>query len=200
MRMIQTPRRQSLRRGVSLQGALPPLGKPAVSLAQEISGTDLVATEPCPGCEGRFPSLDGPTHTHLTVSAGCWSRFGQALALHFSDHRYWPAHQLLTNAYSLQHSRGGDRRALRSVHVHLGALYAQLRLGQPEARVIAMRRALSELDFDELSHSWPAPSSSISDIEMSEPGRHLVTVERFARAVLFDWSDHHALARKLCEI
>ncbi|MEM8575749.1 MAG: DUF5946 family protein [Pseudomonadota bacterium] len=154
---------------------------------------------PCPGCDGRFPRLEGPTHAYLTASPGCWARFGQALALHYSDHRYWPAHQLLTDAYSLQHSRGSDHRALRSAHVHLGALYAQLRLGQPEARVIAIRRALSECDFQELSYAWRAPSASIADVDLSEPRAHLATVERFARAVLSDWSEHHDLARKLCE-
>lgn len=200
MRMIQTPRRSSPGRAISLQDALPPLSGPAVGPSQDISGTDLVATARCPGCEGRFPSLDRPTHTHLTVSAGCWAHFEHALALHFSDQRYWPAHQLLTNAYSLQHSRGGDRRALRSVHVHLSALYAQICLRQPEARVIAMRRALSEFDFHESPPTWPAPSASVADVDLSEPKQHLATVERFAYAVLSDWSDHHALAQMLCEI
>ncbi len=154
----------------------------------------------CPGCKGWFPEIEGPTHAYLTVSPGCWARFGRALALHYSDYRYWPAHQLLTDAYSLQHSRSADRRTLRSTHVHLGSLYAQLRLGQAEARVISLRRALSEFDFNELPTIWPTPSTSILDVDMSCPAGHLTTVEVFAKAVLNDWAAFHGLADRLCRI
>ncbi len=153
---------------------------------------------PCPGCNGRFPDLDGPTHAYLTVSPGCWARFGQALALHYSDYRYWPAHQLLTDAYSLQHSRGEDPRAARSAMVHLGALFAQIELGQAEARIIALRRTLTELPFAELPEPWPMATISIADVDLSDPEAHRLSVDALARTVLTDWSDFHSFAAWLC--
>ena len=154
----------------------------------------------CPGCGDRFPVMDGPIHAYLAVSPGCWAQVGESLALHYSDHRYWPAHQLLTDTYALQHSQGNDRRSSRSVHVHLAALYAQLRLDQAEARVIALRGALAEFDFNPLSQDWPEPSTSINTVDRSEPELHLSTVRDYARAVLDDWSPFHGLAEKLCRI
>lgn len=151
----------------------------------------------CPGCERRFIETNGPSHEYLAVSAGCWARFGQALALHYSDHRYWPAHQLLADAYYLQHSRGDDRRAIRSAHVHLAALFAQVVLCQSEARVVALRRTLSGRDFQWL-RSWPVPSVSIEDVDLSEPGQHLLSVEEYAHAVLSDWSCFEERAKRLC--
>lgn len=157
-------------------------------------------TSVCEGCAGRFPDIDGPVHDTLTVSAGCWARFGQALALQYSDHRFWPAHQLLTDAYVLQHSRGDDRRSIRSAHVHLAALYAQLRLDQTEARIIALRRALSEFDFNPLGQPWPIPGKSILAVDLSSPDQHLATVKDYALHVLEDWRAFHDLAERLCKV
>ncbi|MBO6923107.1 MAG: hypothetical protein JJ859_12890 [Roseicyclus sp.] len=154
----------------------------------------------CPGCLGRFADIEGPVHAYLKGSAECWARFGQALALQYSDHRYWPAHQLLTDAYSLQHSLGDDLRARRSARIHLAALYAQIHLGQSEARLVALRKALSDPSLADLPTVWPVPSVSIAEIDISEPARHLHSVERFARAVLSDWSDHHSIAAQLCKV
>jgi hypothetical protein len=157
-------------------------------------------TSLCQGCAGFFPDIDGPVHDTLTVSVGCWARFGRALALQYSDHRFWPAHQLLTDAYVLRNSRGDDRRSIRSVHVHLAALYAQLRLDQTEARVIAPRRALSEFDFNPLGQPWPSPGQSILAVDLSAPDRHLATVQDYARRVLEDWRAFHDLAERLCKL
>lgn len=157
-------------------------------------------TSLCEGCAGCFPDIDGPGHDTLTVSAGCWARFGQALALHYSDHRYWLAHQLLTDAYVLQHSMGDDRRSIRAVHVHLAALYAQLCLGQTEARVIALRRALSEFAFNRPGHPWPSPGQSILAVDLSAADKHLATVKDYARHVLEDWRPFHDLAERLCRV
>jgi len=157
-------------------------------------------TSACEGCTWRFVEVDGPVHDYLMVSSGCWARFGQALSLHYSDHRYWPAHQLLTDAYVLQHSRGDDRRSIRSVHVHLATLYAQLCFGQAEARVIALRRALSELDFEPLPQAWPVASQSITAVDLSAPDRHLSTVKEYASSVLEDWKPYHDLAEQLCKV
>lgn len=157
-------------------------------------------TSVCKGCAGCFPDIDGPVHDTLTVSAGCWARFGQALALQYSDHRFWPAHQLLTDAYVLQHSRGDDWRSIRSAHVHLAALYAQLCLGQTEARVIALRRALSEFDFKPLRQPWPTPGQSILAVDLLAPDQHQMTVRAYAWRVLEDWRPFHELAERLCEV
>lgn len=154
----------------------------------------------CKGCAGSFPEIDGPVHDYLTVSAGCWARFGQSLAMHYSDHHYWPAHQLLTDAYVLQHSRGSDRHSIRSVHVHLAALYAQLCLGHAEPRIIALRRALAEFDFKPLSTTWPVPGRSIETVDLASSEQHLATVRDYAWRVLKDWEPFHDLAERLCRV
>ena len=152
----------------------------------------------CPGCSGYFPDIKGPSHACFDASSGCWARFGQMLAFHYSDARYWPAHQILMDAYSLQHSRDGDRSSIRSAHIHLAALYAQIELRQSEARVIALRRTLSGREFKRL-HSWPSPTVSIADVELADPECHLMSVTAFARGVLSDWSPYEEIAKRLCQ-
>jgi len=143
--------------------------------------------------------MDGPTHASLTASAGCWARFGQAVALQYADLRYWPAHQILTDAYMLQHSGGTGQSSVRSAHVHLASLYARVCLGQAEARVIALRRALAAFDFNPFP-AWPEPGTSIASVAFPEPTAHVESAEVYATAVLDDWKAHHVLAERLCRV
>lgn len=198
MKIFYTPRpwKRQKQFGVQ-QGAL----EPATWIRSRYKRSyEDMRTSMCDGCSGRFAETDGPVHDYLTVSAGCWARFGQALALHYSDHRYWPAHQLLTDAYVLQHSQGAGLRSIRSVHVHLAALYAQLCLGQAEVRIVALRRALSEFDFKPLGRAWPRSSQSIAIVDLSVPDRHLSTTKDYAWSVLEDWEPYHELADGLCRV
>ncbi|MEM0949939.1 MAG: DUF5946 family protein [Pseudomonadota bacterium] len=200
MKMFYTPRRPSAQRRRSDPRWSGSPDRPAPDLEDNRGEKSVIPKTACSGCNGLFCAIDGPKHPYLTASAGCWARFGQSLALHYSDQRYWPAHQLLTDAYALQHSEGDDRRAIRSTHVHLAALFAQVCLEQPEARVVSLRRALSGFDYHKLPGAWPTPSASIADVDVSEPERHLATVATFARTVMTDWSEFQDLAEKLCKV
>ncbi len=153
----------------------------------------------CPGCGADFAPSPGPTHAYLSASAGCWACFNQSLALHYSDVAYWPAHQMLTDAYALQHSQGPDPRARRSAILHLTALYAQCALELPHGRIVPLRRALAAARIDDALSIWPRASVSIRDVATGDgPEAHLSSVVTYGKAVAADWHAHHAFADELC--
>ena len=154
----------------------------------------------CSGCNGKFAAINGPRHAYLTASPACWARFGQSLALHFSDYRFWPAHQRLTDGYYPQHSGGDDIRAIRSAHIHLASLYAQLVLGQAEDRIIALRKTIANRAFTSPIKPWPAPTADLISVDLRDPSSHLKSVDLYAREVLADWLEHHELADEICGI
>lgn len=166
-----------------------------------LSGEERADTECeiCPSCGGLFALNDGPTHAYLSASAGCWAAFNESMALHYSDIAYWPAHQVLTDAYALQHSHGKNTRAQRSASLHLIALYAQCELGFPNELVVDLRRAVAaervQLNFED----WPIATVSIRDVDVAEgPQRHVDSAHDFGRRVCRDWQAHHPAAQAFC--
>ena len=167
----------------------------------------MTETSVCPGCGAEFPPLpgsiqgptQGPTHAYLSASAACWACFNQSMALHYGDRAYWPAHQMLTDAYALQHSQGPDPRARRSAVLHLVALYAQCALELPHERIVPLRRAIAAQRIETELRPWPRARLSIRDVVTGDgPQAHLDSVRAFGKGVAADWQAHHAFADALC--
>lgn len=149
----------------------------------------------CAGCGARIPHTDYPTHAYLSASPACWLRFNDVLSLHYSNALHWPAHQRLTDAYTLQHSDGDDRRARRSAVVHLVALAYQVESDVADSDVVAVRRGVAKTATLPILKPPRMYSSTIVDVSPTEvPGAHYASVENFAGAVWEDWKEHHAIA------
>ena len=82
--------------------------------------TDLT---PCPGCGDLYPAFDGATHAYIGASAGCWAVYTEVLAREYQDMRFMRVHQQTVDAYTVQHPGVEERRATRSVAVHLISIY-----------------------------------------------------------------------------
>ena len=87
-----------------------------------MDGNRAGEVEQCPGCGVRLPRVDGPTHAYMTCSASCWQRFGELLAAQYADPGRMAFHQLVVDAYAVQHPDGDDPRAIQSVAIHLMTL------------------------------------------------------------------------------
>lgn len=82
----------------------------------------MSAESPCPGCGLILPPEDGPRHPYMLSSAACWARFGEMLAVEFSDPAWFGAHQVTVDAYAVQHPGRPERRSIQSVALHLMTL------------------------------------------------------------------------------
>src|SRR5690606_31620011 len=98
--------------------------------------------EPCIGCGGLFPVIDGPTHRYMLCSPGCWACYGEVLAREYDDVLYWRVHGMTVDTYAVQHPGDGSPQAVRSVALHLISLCAVLeRHFEPQETVALLRTA-----------------------------------------------------------
>lgn len=153
----------------------------------------------CPACGIELADTGGPVHAYLTHSAECWGLFNRSMELHYSDAAYWPAHQLLTDAYCLQHSIGDDRRARRSAGLHLAALVYQIDMADGQAQdAVKLRQALARRESFPAFDPFPQARHTIADVDVEHgPQAHMESVRAFARGVHADWAAYHETARHL---
>jgi len=83
---------------------------------------DHYSPEVCPGCQALLPAVDGPTHPYIPSSPSCWHRYGELLAAQYSNASRMAFHQVVVDAYAVQHPDGDDLRAVQSVGIHLMTL------------------------------------------------------------------------------
>jgi uncharacterized protein DUF5946 len=63
----------------------------------------VVELSRCVGCDGMFPTIDGPAHRYMKSSAGCWEVYGEVLSREYSDPAFWAVHRLTADTYAVQH-------------------------------------------------------------------------------------------------
>jgi len=153
----------------------------------------------CPACGYSAPAVDDVVHAYLTHSPECWAQFNVSMGLHFSELVYWPAHQWLVDAYTLQHSPGDDRRAVQSAAIHLAALVLRIEKPDvPDEAVIRLRKGLSKRSAFPRFDAYPAASVTIASVSTDAgPDDHLQSVLNYANTVYADWEPHQPAARAL---
>ena len=153
--------------------------------------------EACPGCGLAYPQSDGPTHAYIGASAGCWARYGELLALEYSDIALMPWHRLTVDAYAAQHPGVPERRSAQSVHVHLTGLHLVLERDiDPQLVPKLLQKAA-----DGRIHEWLDPPGLQTPVGLPDAiaaavtGRYPETVRAWAEAVWRAWEPHHATIR-----
>jgi hypothetical protein len=117
-------------------------------------GAEVLA--PCPGCEGLFPDVDGPSHRYMTGSPGCWRAFGELLAADYGSAERMAFHQVNVDAYAAQHPGADGPQQVQSVGLHLMTLCLFLEQGADPARGPALhRRMVRRPAFTRLHRSGP---------------------------------------------
>lgn len=78
----------------------------------------------CFSCGALVRDIDGPTHSYMDSSPGCWELYCEVLARAYSP-EYRDPHilQVAVDAFACQHPGKPERRAIQSVNGHLVSLY-----------------------------------------------------------------------------
>jgi len=112
-----------------------------------VTGHDLQMPhlrDSCPGCGVVLAPRAGPIHAYMTASPACWSTYGELLAVQYNDLDRMRFHQLVVDAYAVQHPGGDDPRAVRSVGIHLMTLCLFLEHGTDPAMGAELHRRMVE--------------------------------------------------------
>lgn len=159
--------------------------------------------EICPGCQASVPASDGPTHSYIGASAGCWKLFGELLAREYSDPEYMKVHRLSVDAYAAQHPGKPGRRSSQSVSVHLLALYLLLEKKTSHEYITRILDKVIKEKKNEFE--WLEPPSSLGSMTAADvlPARnareHAELVQRWAQSVWEAWAPHHEAIRTLAQ-
>lgn len=158
---------------------------------------------PCIGCGALIPDIDGPTHSYIGASPGCWAIFGDLMAEEFGKYRYPPVHSLTVDTYAVQHPGRPSRKSIQSVAVHLISLYRGLeRDSDSMIAVNVIRRALRHRE----KFVWLDPPPSLGAITILDVRgakdliEHTERIKRWASSVWDAWSPHHKTIKKWAEL
>jgi hypothetical protein len=139
------------------------------------------------------PDPGSPTHRYFNASPECWALFGEATAFQYEHPIVWGrSHQLLVDAYAVQHA-GGSHPA-KSVTIHLAGLHLVLVRGFPTAAVPDMQRHLADdvADWPRLEPPSDRGPTTILDVVLTgDTPAHTDTVDAWSADVWSAWASHH---------
>ncbi len=152
----------------------------------------------CPGCRVQLPTVDAPTHPYMTCSPACWVRFGDLLAAQYADPHRMAFHQLVVDAYAVQHPDGNDPRAIQSVGIHVMTLCLFLERGTDPALGTRLHQRMVDRP---VFHQLEPPASRGRFTMLNVP---LEGEPHVARAASYAWADatwaawmsHHQTVRE----
>lgn len=156
----------------------------------------------CPGCALVGPKVSGPTHPYCLSSPGCWSLYGEVLALEYEEPAYGRLHQVTVDTYAVQHPGVPERRSIQSVALHMITLCLVLEDGaDPRVGPALHKRLAGRSSFSWLEPPRPNGRITVADVARGarEPAEHLRLVEAWARDVWEAWGDHHRTVRAWIE-
>lgn len=160
----------------------------------------------CFACGARILAKEGETHKYMLSAPGCWDMFNEVLAREYSELMYWKGHQFTVDAYACQHvGISTDKRAMRSVHIHLASLYCMFELGLSDYEAPQMRAKFSAFHKQKNLLSWLEPPDSfgpltIHDLWYNQDTKlHYQLAKEWAQSVWDAWSHQHNKIGSLVE-
>ncbi len=151
----------------------------------------------CFSCKGMYPESNGPTHSYMKSSQGCWQIYGEILAREYSDVAYWKNHRLTVDAYAAQHPGVESAQSIQSVAVHLMSLYFVIEEGRPHDVATQLIKKATKQKF-----YWLQPPINLGGVNATivwaskNAKEHNNQVELWARSVWKAWEEHHEIIKK----
>ncbi|MEO0853817.1 MAG: DUF5946 family protein [Cyanobacteria bacterium J06648_11] len=171
------------------------------SVATQIESDRAMDVDICTGCGLKTEPHDGPTHTYLVSSSGCWAKYGELLAREYQDIGYMAVHGLTVDAYALQHPGQENPQTIQSARVHLASLFSYFEFGTPISDLNGVKQAIAR---HRTEFTWLVPPPALTDINVSDvltaetAIQHAQRVKVWAEYVFVGWKSHHAeISRQL---
>lgn len=163
------------------------------------SRSSTMNLEPCIGCGGCFPRIEGCTHPYLESSPGCAAACGRLFAQHYERmESYGDVYRLANDAYAVQHPGRPSRQTINSAGIHLIRLCLTIEYGlsarHPNAAVVAAGRRKED-------YSWLAPPAykgaiTVADFWEGMPlEEHRRLLRRWGESAWEAWAEHHDTIR-----
>jgi Family of unknown function (DUF5946) len=124
--------------------------------------------------------------------------YGELLAAQYSSPERMAFHQLVVDAYALQHPDGDDPRAIRSVGIHLMTLCLFLEHGaDPSLGTRLHRRMVERPEFHQLKAPPSRGRLTMLDVPLNDsPETARRAAYSWAEDVWTAWTTHHQTVRE----
>lgn len=149
----------------------------------------------CEGCGLMARTQAGPTHRYMTSSAACFARFGEVLAADFSDAVRMRTHQLVVDAWAVQHPGAESRVTAQSVWIHLATLCLVLERDSDPADGPRLHRAMVKRpEFVWLEPPRASNWLRVDHMFVPDTDPACLATE-WASSAWARWQSHHAVIR-----
>jgi hypothetical protein len=152
----------------------------------------------CPGCGVQLLGVAGPTHPYLLSSPSCWNRYGELLAAQYASPPRMAFHQLVVDAYAVQHPGGDDPRAVQSVGIHLMTLCLFVEDGVDPSLGTTLHKRMVERPVFQWLHP-PRGAGSLTVLDVPVEGDPAVARQQallWAVSAWRAWQVHHDTVRR----
>ena len=160
----------------------------------------------CFACGAKVQNVKGECHEYMLSSPGCWSMYCEELNREYSDLKYWNGHQFSVDAYACQHvGVKEDKRAIRSVNIHLASLYMIFERGISLSEAPKVRSTFSQNYKNKDLLMWLDPPESFGSLTIADvwsnqdPDNHFELAQNWAESVWRAWSHQHRAVRDLVD-
>jgi hypothetical protein len=133
-------------------------------------------------------------------SAACWRGYGELLAVQYSDPQRMRFHQVIVDAYAVQHPGDEDPRAVQSVAIHLMTLALFLDRGvDPVHGTQLHKQMVTRPTFHRLQRTGPSPEPMLTFQHVPLSGDPDLARERayeWARSAWTSWEPHQEVVHR----
>ena len=164
-----------------------------------MSTTARDAPTACPGCGVHLPSSTAPATMDATASRACDERFGHLLARSYERGDLRATHQLLVDAWVVQHAGGRGPRQVQRVGLCLMTLLLvhEFDLGPergPAMHARMMRRPPDIVWLEPPSHRWR--TTVVDLLAARDAVAHHALARAWAAEAWTAWTPHHDVVRR----
>ena len=133
----------------------------------------------------------------MTCSPACWQRYSELLAAQYADPQRMAFHQLVVDAYAVQHPDGRDPRAVQSVGIHLMTLCMFLERGtDPALGTRLHRRMVDRPVFHYLQRPPSHGRLTMLSVPLGgDPAHARAASYAWAQDAWTAWAAHHQTVR-----
>jgi len=156
-----------------------------------------VTISTCCGCGSVLADTSGQAHPYVASSPACWAAYGELLSRSYEDAERRRVHQMLVDAYAVQHPGVPGRRSAQSVGLHLMTLCLFLERDIDPREGPRLHQQMIEANV----FSWLTPPPSRGSITVLDvlattgAAGHVTATRMWARSAWDAWCAHHETVR-----
>ena len=149
----------------------------------------------CPGCGLKVNEMTIVAAPGGAAAAECFGRFGALLAASYQSPARRQIHQLIVDAYTVQHGGGRSHREVQAIAVCLMTLYLFVSEGVDPRQGPALHKRMADSGTVFTWVEPPPPNDwtmTVGDVLAADDENYVLASQNWAKVAWAAWKPHHA--------